>query len=50
MFKKFGEDLALPISKAKKSPRLIALRKAAEGLDKLRDDFPFGFRRVGRRG
>ncbi len=50
MLKEFGEDLFLPISEAKKSPRLIALRKAAEGLDKLRDDFAFGFRRVGRRG
>lgn len=50
MLKELGEDLFLPISEAEKLPRLIALREAAEGLDKLRDDFPFGFRRVGRRG
>ena len=50
MLKEFAEDLALPISEAKKSPRLIAFREATEGLDKLRDDFAFGFRRVGLRG
>lgn len=50
MLKKFREDLALPISEAEELARLIAFRKATKGLDKLRDDFPFWFRRVGRRG
>ena len=50
MPKEFGEDLFLPISEAKKRSRLIALREATEGFDKLRDDFAFGFRRVGLRG
>ena len=50
MLKEFGEDLFLPISESKKSPRLIAFRQATKGLDKFRDDFAFGFRRVGLRG
>jgi len=50
MLKEFGEDLFLPTSEAEELARLIALREATEGLDKLRDDFAFGFRRVGLRG
>jgi hypothetical protein len=50
MLKEFGEDLALPNAKAEKLSCLISFRETAERLDKLRDDFPFGFRRVGRRG
>jgi hypothetical protein len=50
MLKEFGKDLFLPIPEAEELPRLIALGEATEGLDKLRDDLPLWFRRVGRRG
>jgi hypothetical protein len=50
MLKEFREDLLLPISEAEELPRLIAFREAAEGLNKLPDDFAFRLRRVGRRG
>ena len=45
-----GKDLALPRAKLNQSSRGIAFRKAAERLDKLRDDFAFRLRRGGRRG
>lgn len=45
-----GEDLALPRAELNQAARDIALRKPTERLDKLRDDFAFGLRRVGRRG
>lgn len=50
MLKEFREDLFLPISEADKFSRAVPFREAAEGLDKLRDDFAFGFRRVELRG
>ena len=50
MSEDLGEDLALPLAKLNQSSRGIAFREAAERLDKLRDDFAFGFRRVELRG
>ena len=44
------EDLALPRAELNQPSRDIAFRKATERLDKLRDDFAFRLRRVGRRG
>ena len=50
MSEDLGEDLALPRAKLNQSSRGVAFREATERLDKLRDDFAFGFRRVGLRG
>lgn len=50
MAEEFNQDLALPISEMEELPRLIAFGEATKGLDKLRDDFAFGFRRGGLRG
>lgn len=50
MAEEFNQDLALPISEMEELPRLIAFGEATKGLDKLRDDFAFGFRRVELRG
>ena len=50
MGEEFREDLALPRPKFYQASRRIAFSETAEGLDKLRDDLAFGFRRVGLRG